>query len=190
MINVKEENKNKQSDNLKEEKANESLDTQRQQLKNTTSTILESTGTTTNKINDNINEYQKTNRAILEKSIDTSKNYQQETFNTIQSISNRYFELQNNILNTYQSTFSRYLDDVSKSNWNNFRFPERYSDIYNKTNQNVTDPAINCTQRLNDFALTYTENFNKSIDIAQRYYNESVQNYFDFVNKITRYSNQ
>ena len=72
------------------------------------------------------------------------------------------------MFNTYQSTFSRYLDDISKSNWNNFRFPERYSDIYNKTNQNITDRAINCTRRLNDFALISTETFNKSIEIAQK----------------------
>jgi hypothetical protein len=65
MINVKEENKNKQSNSLKEQ-TEEFLDNQRQQLENTISTISESTKT--NKINNNINEYQTENKAILEKS--------------------------------------------------------------------------------------------------------------------------
>ncbi len=48
----------------------------------------------------------------------------------MQSIANNYVELQNNILNTYQSVLSRFIDDVSKSYWNNFRIPERYADVY------------------------------------------------------------
>ncbi|HET9806958.1 MAG TPA: hypothetical protein VFP49_08630 [Nitrososphaeraceae archaeon] len=186
MVNVKEENK-KQSNNIKEE-TNKFLYNQRQQLENTISTISEST----NKINDNINEYQKTNKAILEKSVEISNKYQQQAVNTIQSISNNYIELQNNILNAYQSTFSRFLDDVSnKSNWNNFKIPERYADVYNKTKQNMTDHTINCTQKINEFVLGSTENFNKSIEIVQKYYNDNLQNYFNFVNKIGKsYYNQ
>jgi hypothetical protein len=109
----------------------------------------------------------------------------------MQSIANNYVELQNNILNTYQSVLSRFIDDVSKSYWNNFRIPERYADVYNKTNQNITDHTINCTQKINDFVLGSTETFNKSIEIAQKYYSESTQNYFNFVNKIGKsYYNQ
>ena len=92
----------------------------------------------------------------------------------MQSISNNYVKLQNNILNTYQSAFSTFLDDVSnKSNWNNFRFPERYADVYSKTNQNITVNSINCTRKLNEFVLGSIETFSKSIEIAQKYYNES-----------------
>ena len=80
MIDVKEENENKQSNNNIKEETNEFLDNQRQQIENTTSTVSE----TTNKINnDNINEYQTANKAILDKRIDTSNKYQQETINTI-----------------------------------------------------------------------------------------------------------
>jgi hypothetical protein len=80
---------------------------------------------------------------LIKKIIGISNKYQQETINTIQAISNNYVELQNNMLNTYQSAFSRYLDDVSKSNWSNFRFPESYTEIYNRTYQNITDNTIN-----------------------------------------------
>src|ERR671921_2469467 len=154
MVNLKEENK-VQSNNIKEE-TKEFLDHQRQQLANTTSTISD----TTNKINNNINEYQRTNRAILEKSIELADKYQQQNINTIKAISNNYVEAQKNFLYNYQPAFSRFLDDTytkSKSYWNNFRFPERYADIYNKTNQTITDNTITCTHRVNDFALTSTE---------------------------------
>ena len=164
--------------NLKEE-TKEFLDNQRQQLANTTSTISESTNS--------INEYQRINRAILEKSIELADKYQQQIINTIKAISNNYVEAQKNFLYNYQPAFSKFLDDTytkTKSNWNNFRFPERYADVYNKTNQTIADHTINCTQRVNDFALTSTETLNKSIEIAQKYYNESIQNYLNFVNKI------
>jgi hypothetical protein len=175
MVNLKEENK-VQSNNIKEE-TKEFLDHQRQQLANTTSTISE----TSNSTNNNINEYQQTNRAILEKSIELAD----------KAISNNYVEAQKNFLYNYQPAFSKFIDDTytkTKSNWNNFfRFPESYAGIYNKTNnKNSTDHIINCTQRVNDVALASTETLNKSIEIAQKYYNESVQNYFNFVNKIEK----
>jgi hypothetical protein len=64
-------------------------------------------------------------------------------------------------------------------------YPERYADVYNKTSQNITDNTINAN-RINDLVLGSTETFNKSTEIAQKYYNESVQNYFNFVNKIEK----
>ena len=45
--------------------------------------------------------------------------------------------------------------------------------MYNKTNQYVT--TVNATRRINDIALASTEAFNKSIEIAQKYYNEAVK---------------
>ena len=50
----------------------------------------------------------------------------------------------------------------------------------------MTDNTVNATRRINDVVFASTETFNKSIEIAQKYYNESVQNYFNFVNKIGR----
>jgi hypothetical protein len=171
--------------NQKVDKTKEFLDNQRDQLKNTTSAISEST---TNKVNDNINEYQQINKEIIQKNIDLANKYQQQITNTLKTIGDNYSEAQKNFLYNYQPILSKFLDNAyNKSYWNNFfRFPTRYTETYDKTNQNITDHTINCTQRLNDFALASTENFNKSIEIAQKYYIESVQNYFDFVNKIGR----
>ena len=68
---------------------------------------------------------------------------------------------------------------------------KRYSEIYNKNNQNVIDNTINATRKSHELILASTETFNKSIEIAQKYYNDSVRNYFNFVNNIGKYySNQ
>jgi hypothetical protein len=185
MVNPKDEIK-KQSATLKEGTDN-ILDQQRQQVANTTSNISD----TTNKVTNSVNEYQQTNRAILDKSIDASNKYQQETINTIQSITNNTMELQRNFANAFQSVFSKFIDDTYKSYWNNYLYPQRYTDVYNKTNQNVTDNTVNCTRRINDLALASAETFNKSIESAQKYYNEAAQNYLNFVNKIEKsYYNQ
>jgi hypothetical protein len=183
MTNFENENK-KQRNNVKEE-TGKFLDQQRQQIANTTSNISD----TTNKITNNVNEYQQANRAILDKSIDTSNKYQQESINTIQSITNNTIELQKNFANTFQSVFSKFIDDTSKSYWNNYLYPQRYADVYNKTNQNVTENTVDATRRINNVVLASTETFNKSIEIAQKYYNEAAQNYFNFVNKIERQYN-
>ena len=180
MTNRENENK-KQSNNTKEE-TSKFLDQQRQQIENTTSNISD----TTNKVTNSVNEYQQKNKAILDKSIDTSNKYQQESINTIQSITNNTIELQKNFANTFQSVFSKFIDDTSKYYWNNNLYPQRYTDVYSKTNQNVNDNTVNATRRINDVALAFAETFNKSIEIAQKYYNEAAQTYLNFVNKIEK----
>ena len=180
MTNLKNENKTVNND-IKEE-TEKFLDQQRQQIENTTSNI----SSTTNKVNDNFNKYQRTNNEIIEKGIDTTNKYQQESINTIQSISNNSIELQKNFANTIQSVFSKFIDDTSKSYWNNYLYPQRYTDVYNKTNQNITNNTVNANRRINDLVLGSTETFNKSIEIAQKYYNEASQNYLNFVNKIEK----
>jgi hypothetical protein len=180
MSNLEKENK-KQSNNTKEE-TGKLLDQQRRQIENTTSNISD----TTNKVTNSVNEYQQTNREILDKSIDASNKYQQESVNTIQSIINNTIELQKSFANTFQTVFSKFIDDTSKSYWNNYLYPQRYTDLYNSFNQNVTYNTVNATRRINYVSLASAEIFNKSIEIAQKYYNEAAQNYLNFVNKIEK----
>ena len=181
------ENENKKQSNISKEETGKFLDQRRQHIANTTSNISD----TTNKVTNSVNEYQQTNRAILDKSIETSNKYQQETIDTIQSITNNTIEFQKNFTNTFQSVFSKFLDEAPKSYWNNYLNPQRYTDVYNKTNQYVTNTTVNGTRRINDIALASAEAFNKSIDIALKYYNESAQNYLNFVNRIEQsYYNQ
>ncbi len=95
------ENENKRVNNNIKEGTEKFLDQQRQQIANTTSNISD----TTNKVTDTVNEYQQTNKAILDKSIDTSNKYQQETIDTIQSISNNSIELQKILLIPFNQYF-------------------------------------------------------------------------------------
>ena len=99
MTNLKNENKTVNND-IKEG-TEKFLDQQRQQIANTTSNISD----TTNKVTNSVNEYQQTNKAILDKSIDTSNKYQQETIDTIQSISNNSIELQKILLIPFNQYF-------------------------------------------------------------------------------------
>ncbi|MGH9999939.1 MAG: hypothetical protein ACRD6Q_01840 [Nitrososphaeraceae archaeon] len=98
--------------------------------------------------------------------------------------------MQKNLLDTYQSVISRFLDITSKSYSKDSTSPKRYADLYNKANQTITDKTIDSTNKMNEVVLGSTETFNKSIEIAQKYYNESIQNYFNFLKKIERSSNQ
>ena len=82
----------------------------------------------TNNFDKNVNKYEITTNEIIYKNIDVAHKYQQDTSNTIQSVSNNYVELQNNIVNAYQSALSKFIDNTSKS-WNNFMNPARYTDI-------------------------------------------------------------
>ena len=74
------------------------------------------------------------------------------------------------------------IDSSSKSR-NNFIIPSKYTIVYNKINQNLTDNTTNAINRVNDIILGYSEIFNKSIEVSQKYYNDSIQYYFNFINK-------
>jgi predicted nucleic-acid-binding Zn-ribbon protein len=174
MTSTEKEEENKKNTNTIKEETEKLLDQQKQQISDAT-----------DKFNENINDYQ-----IIEKSIDTTGKYQQQAINTFQSITNNFVELQKNLLETYQSVISRFLDVTAKSYRNNSPSSQKYTDIYNKSNQTITDNTINATNRINDAVLGSTETFNKSIEIAQKYYNDSIQNYFNFLKKLERSSNQ
>jgi hypothetical protein len=142
----------------------------------------------TNKITNTMNKYQKTNNHSLEKNINIANKYRQQNINTIQSISSNYVELQRNILDTYQSIFSKFVDNIYNNKFccNKFIYPQGYTDVYSNNNQNITQNTINATRRINDCVFGYTETVNKSMEIAQKYYNDSVQNLFSFVNEVQK----
>jgi len=142
----------------------------------------------TNKTTNTMNKYQKTNNHSLEKNINIANKYRQQNISTIQSISSNYIELQRNILDTYQSVFSKFLDNIhnNKSYWSKFIYPQGYANVYSNNNQNIAENTINAKRRINVCVLEYTETVNKSMEIAQKYYNDSVQNFFSFVNEVQK----
>jgi hypothetical protein len=60
------------------------------------------------------------------------------------------------------------------SYWKNFNIPTRYSETYNTLTKNIQDCTVNPTNFINEITLGSIENFNKSIELTQRYYNDIV----------------
>ena len=198
MSNEKTKSNNKKIKIKSEEETNKIIQEQQQeeeqqtqQIKGdtiaTTSTISSSTNEVTSKINDN----QKINKAFFDKSIDITNRYQQQIIKAINATADNYNQLQKNMLNTYQSAFSKFINDTSDNNKSyNFAVLEQVK-VYSKINQSIIDSSIYNTRTIHEFLAEYTEIFNKSIELAQEYYNDEIKNYFNFVNNIGKsYSNQ
>ena len=146
----------------------------------TTATISK----TTNEVTSRINENQKINKALLNKSIDITNRYQQQIIKAIKVSTDNYNLLQNNILNTYQSAFSKFINNTSDDNKSyNFAALEQLK-VYNKINQNMIDNAINNTRTIHELLTEYIEIFNKSIELGQEYYRDGIKNNFNFGKKI------
>jgi hypothetical protein len=146
----------------------------------TTATISKTTNEDTNRINEN----QKLNKAILDKSTDITNRYQQQIIKAIKVSTDNYNLLQNNILNTYQSAFSKFINNTSDDNKSyNVAVLEQIK-VFNKINQNMIDNAINNTRTIHELLTEYIEIVNKSIELGQEYYRDGIKNYFNFRKKI------
>ena len=112
---------------------------------------------------------------------------------TIQKISNNAIELQKNVFDTYRASYTQLFDNIDINNNNsywNFNIPERYSEIYNIINKNIQDYIVNATNITNEITTGGIENFNKAIELTQRYYNDIVQDNFNYTQKIERSYNR
>ena len=177
----------KESNNQFKESTDRNLEQQRQQYKDTASNISQ----TTDKINENVNKFQDDNRRIFEKNVDTVRKPQEQINRTIQEITNNSIELQKNVFDTYQSFYTQFFDNIkNNSYWKNFNIPQRYSETYNTLNKNIQHYTVNATNFLNEIAVSGIENFNKSIELSQRFYNDIVQNNFNYAQKIERSYNR
>ena len=117
---------------------------------------------------------------------------QEQINKTIQEISNNSIEFQKNVFDTYQSSYAQFWDNINNNNsyWRNFNIPERYSETYKTLNKSIQDYTINATNSINEIFVGGIENFNKSIELTQRYYNDIVQNNVNYVQKIERSYNR
>jgi|SRR5687768_5725863 len=180
--NEKEETNNKNPSQQQQQKEQQAQQIAEHNIATTTTTI----SNTTNEVTSGINENQKINKAILDKSIDITNRYQQQIIKTIKVSTDNYNQLQNNILNTYHSAFSNFINDTSDNNNSyNFAVLEQLK-LYNKINQNIIDNAINNTRTIHEFLAEYIDIFNKSVELGQEYYSDGIKNYFEFGNKIER----
>ena len=139
-----------------------------------------------------MNKFQDNNRRIKEKNTETSRKNQEQINKTIQEISNNAIEFQKNVFDTYQSSYAQFWDNINNNNsyWRNFNIPERYSETYNTLNKNIQNYTIKATNSINEITVGGIENFNKSIELTQRYYNDIVQNNFNYVQNIERSYNR
>jgi hypothetical protein len=175
----------KESTNQFKETTDRYLEQQRQQYKDTASNISQ----TTEKINQNVNKFQEDNRRIFQQNVDTFRKSQEQINKTIQEISNNAIELQKNVFDTYQSAYAQFLDNINKS-WKNYNIPQRYSETHNTIDKNIQDYTVNSTNFINELIAGGIENFNRSIELTQRYYNDIVQNNFNYARKIERSYNK
>lgn len=175
----------KQGNNNEKVSSNDVLD---QGIEHEENIFSPSTYVSNNGNKTNNNNYPKsTKKELIIKAKDNVDEYQtQEIINKFQSISSAYNDLQKNIVNISYSVFSEFFDIYNESFWNKKPIFERYADVYNKTHQNMTNSSINNTRRINEFVLSSTESFNKSLEIVQEYYKDSLQLYFNFINKIEK----
>jgi hypothetical protein len=178
------ESDNKQIQNKSNNPSQQQKEQQAQQIAEhtiaTTATISKATNEDTSRINEN----QKINKAILDKSTDITNRYQQQIIKAIKVSTDNYNLLQNNILNTYQSAFSKFINNTSDDNKSyNVAVLEQIK-VFNKINQNMIDNAINNTRTIHELLTEYIEIVNKSIELGQEYYRDGIKNYFNFGKKI------
>ncbi len=187
MSSTKKDNTIKENTNQFKENTDRYLEQQRQQYKDTASNISQ----TTENINENVNKFQADNKRVLENNVDTFRKYQEQINKTIQEVTQNSIELQKNILNTYQSSYAQFWDNINNNSyWKNFNIPQRYSETSDTVNKNIQNCTVNATNFLNEIAVSGIENFNKSVELTQRYYNDIVQNNFNYTQKIGRSYNR
>jgi len=151
-----------------------------EQYKDTASNLSQAT----EKINENVNKFQDDNRRIIEKNADTFGKFQEQISKTTQEISYNIIELQKNIFNTYQSSYSQFLNNINKSYWQNFKIPERYSETYNTLSKNIQDSTVNTTNFINEIVVCNVENVKKSLELTQRYYDDTMRITSNYIRKI------
>ena len=96
---------------------------------------------------------------------------------------------QKNVFDTYQSANAQFFDNINNS-WRNYNIPQRYSETHNTIDKNIQDYTVNSTNVINELITDGIENFIKSIELTQRYYNDIVQNNFNYAGKIERSYNR
>ena len=100
-----------------------------------------------------------------------------------------YIEFQKNMLNTCQSAYLQTIDEMFRSYWNNFMFPERMTETYNKLNENSNKTNISNIQTTNDVIINTIDTFNTTSDLMKKYVQDLAQMYFNYIKSVERSTN-
>ncbi|MDR4512749.1 MAG: hypothetical protein MRJ93_13710 [Nitrososphaeraceae archaeon] len=90
--------------------------------------------------------------------------------------------IQKNILYSYQSLYGQFLESIPKIYWNNSRIQERFIETYNTISKNIFDNLVNKTNIINETIFGDIQRFSKNMESANRYYNDTAKNYFNYQN--------
>ena len=110
------ESDNKQIQNKSNNPSQQQKEQHAQQIAEHTIATTATISKTTNEVTSRINENQKINKAILDKSTDIANRHHQQIIKAIKVSTDNYNLLQNNILNTYQSGFLKFINNTSDDN--------------------------------------------------------------------------
>jgi hypothetical protein len=127
---------------------------------------------------------------MYKNNIERINQFQKQIIDNNKEFSTKYIELQKNIIKTFQSNYGQTFENIYNSYWNNSQIPERYTETYNTINRNVTDDITNRTKFINEIVIGNIETFNKSIESVQRYFNDTIQTYFDYIRNLERSCNK
>lgn len=70
--------------------------------------------------------------------------------------------------------------------YNNREILSKYTETYNIINKNITENVTNRTNFINEDVIENIESFYKSIEIIQKYFNNAIQNYFNYLRNLER----
>lgn len=90
--------------------------------------------------------------------------------------------IQKNILYSYQSLYGQFLESIPKIYWNSSRIQERFIETYNTISKNIFDNLVNKTNIINTTIFGDIQRFSKNMESANRYYNDTAKNYFNYQN--------
>lgn len=185
---------NKKENNIErdlKENTERNLDLQRrqqQQIENTTNNISSNINNSQSSIF--LDKSQEKTRNMYKNNIERINQFQKQIIDNNKEFSTKYIELQKNIIKTFRSNYGETFENIYNSYWNNSQIPERYTETYNTINRNVTDDITNRTKFINEIVIGNIETFNKSIESVQRYFNDTIQTYFDYIRNLERSCNK
>lgn len=191
MSNLKNNKKENNIERDSKENTERNLDLQRrqqQQIENITNNISSNINNSQSSIF--LDKSQEKTRNMYKNNIERINQFQKQIIDNNKEFSTKYIELQKNIIKTFRSNYGETFENIYNSYWNNSQIPERYTETYNTINRNVTDDITNRTKFINEIVIGNIETFNKSIESVQRYFNDTIQTYFDYIRNLERSCNK
>lgn len=182
---------NKKENNIERDlntERNLDLQGRQQQIENTTNNISSNINNSQSSIF--LDKSQEKTRNMYKNNIERINQFQKQIIDNNKEFSTKYIELQKNIIKTFRSNYGETFENIYNSYWNNFQIPERYTETYNTINKNVTDDITNRTKFINEIVIGNIETFNKSIESVQRYFNDTIQAFFDYIRNLERSCNK